>query len=336
MGDDGAYTGLFMVVADKPADLSASTLYAAKWTQTSDTGAGSGKLSWIKLGHASDEEIKTLVDNGIKFSDIFMASSTDPGDSSYQKVRTNNGVEWLKLNSGMEQAAAFLETRRYASYLGATTEFNKMEGVALNAEDKKAYVAMSYVEKGMVAGYAATDPADDIHLAKISSGAVYQLNLADRQRDTDHDHIRSSFVASSMEGLVWGEDQAADAVGNTGNDAKIANPDNLKYSEAMRTLFIGEDSGRHVNNYLWAYNVDSGKLSRILSTPAGAESTGLQAVDNLNGFAYVMSNFQHPGEYISSMNPALKAEVDSLINSMWADKKKAGIGYISGIPSIEK
>lgn len=334
MGDDGAYTGLFMLVADKAADLDAATIYAAKWNQTSDAGAGSATLDWIKLGHANDTEIKAMVDNGIKFSDIFMASSTDPADASYKKVRTNNGVEWLKLNSGMEQAAAFLETRRYAAYLGATTEFNKMEGVTLNAKDKKAYIAMSYVEKGMVAGYSVNDPVDDIHLSKISSGAVYQLNLAAHQHDTTGKMIRSRFVASSMEGLLWGEDQAADAVGNVANNDKIANPDNLKYSAAMRTLFIGEDSGRHVNNYLWAYNVDSGKLSRILSTPAGAESTGLQAVDDLNGFAYVMSNFQHPGEYIKTMDAALKGEVDPLINSKWANKKKAGIGYISGIPAL--
>jgi hypothetical protein len=103
----------------------------------------------------------------------------------------------------------------------------------------------------------------------------------------------------------------------------------------LRTLFIGEDSGRHVNNYLWAYNIDTGKLSRILSVPAGAESTGLQAVDNINGFAYVMSNFQHPGEYISTMDADLEAAVDPLINEYWNNKRKAGIGYISGIPAIQ-
>ena len=31
----------------------------------------------------------------------------------------------------------------------------------------------------------------------------------------------------------------------------------------MRTLFIGEDSGQHVNNFLWAYNVDTKALSRM-------------------------------------------------------------------------
>ena len=335
MGDDGAYTGLFMYVADKKAHLGSGALYAAKWDQTSDAGAGSADLSWIKLGHATDAEIQALVDGGIQFSDIFMASSSDPADSSYKKVRTNNGVEWLKLNEGMEKAAAFLETRRYAAYLGATTEFNKMEGVTVNARDKKAYVAMSYVEKGMVTDYAPTDPVDDIHVPKLSSGAVYQMDLASRQRDTDGHRIRSRYVATSMEGLVLGEDQAADAVGNISNEDKMANPDNLKYSESLRTLFIGEDSGRHVNNYLWAYNVDTGKLSRILSLPAGAESTGLQAVDNLNGFAYVMSNFQHPGEYIRSIDATLKSDIDPLINNMWDNKRKAAIGYISGIPFIK-
>src|SRR5256885_7500598 len=46
-----------------------------------------------------------------------------------------------------------------------------------------------------------------------------------------------------------GEDISADALGNTGNPNKICNPDNLKFSEKMRTLFIGEDSGQHVNNF---------------------------------------------------------------------------------------
>ena len=58
----------------------------------------------------------------------------------------------------------------------------------------------------------------------------------------------------------------------------VASPDNLSYSEAMRTLFIGEDSSKHTNNFVWAYNVDTKELERILSVPAGAEATGLFAV----------------------------------------------------------
>ncbi len=56
-GDDGTNTGLFMYVADKPGLLSAGTLYAARWDQESDQNGGSAKLTWIRLGHATDYEV---------------------------------------------------------------------------------------------------------------------------------------------------------------------------------------------------------------------------------------------------------------------------------------
>ena len=75
----------------------------------------------------------------------------------------------------------------------------------------------------------------------------------------------------------------------------VANPDNINYSEAMRTLFIGEDSDNHLNNFTWAFNIDSKQAVRIFSAPAGGENTGLKAYDNINGHAYVTGNVQHPG-----------------------------------------
>ncbi len=341
MGDDGGYTGLFMFVADTTADLSAGTLYAAKWTQTSAVDVGTATLSWINLGHATDAQIAALIATGgaggtaITFNDIF---TTSPGAAAgFTHVHTNNGHEYLQLNAGMEQAAAFLETRRYAALLGATTEFNKMEGVTVNEADKKVYIAISYLQKGMVTGFDVTDPVDDIQLAQVKAGAVYELSLAGGQSDTNTTTaISSDWVGTSMTGTVWGTDLvAADLVGNTADENAIANPDNLKFSEKARTLFIGEDSGMHVNNFLWAYNVDTKKLSRIMSIPAGAESTGLQAVEDMNGFAYVMSNFQHPGDYIVTMDAALKAQVDPLIKAQWNNKRKAAIGYLSGLPVIK-
>jgi secreted PhoX family phosphatase len=131
-----------------------------------------------------------------------------------------------------------------------------------------------------------------------------------------------------------GQDQAADAVGNLANVDKIATPDNLKFSEKLRTLFIGEDSATHVNNFVWAYNVDTKKLSRILSVPAGGEATGLEVVDNLNGFAYILGNFQHPGDWVTALHSVVKAEVDPLINAKWNNKNSAAIGYISGVPVL--
>jgi hypothetical protein len=63
-------------------------------------------------------------------------------------------------------------------------------------------------------------------------------------------------------------------------------------------LFIGEDSGNHLNNFLWALNrgfrpAYAGCVS--FPAPAGGEHTGLQVVPALNGHAYIMGNVQHPG-----------------------------------------
>ena len=160
------------------------------------------------------------------------------------------------------------------------------------------------------------------------------MDLAGHRTDTDSNPINpieSRFVGTAMRGLVLGEDMVKDAAGNTAAVDKIANPDNLKFSEKMRTLFIGEDSSTaHINNFLWAYNVDTGKLTRILSLPAGAESTGLQAIDDMNGFAYIMSNYQHAGDFSSNIDPALKARLMPLI-----DKSKAAIGYLGPLPGLK-
>ena len=78
LSDDGTNVGFYMYVADTARDLSAGTLYAAKWIQTSavDTNGGSADIQWIKLGHATDAELKAIVAAGPKFSDIFDAFRT--------------------------------------------------------------------------------------------------------------------------------------------------------------------------------------------------------------------------------------------------------------------
>ncbi|MEY8879332.1 MAG: PhoX family phosphatase [Leptothrix sp. (in: b-proteobacteria)] len=329
MGDDGSNTGLFMFIADTAADLSAGTLYVAKWATTSTLAGGGATLTWIKLGHATSAEIEALA-NTLNAADIVTSVTVDPLDASYSKIAYNGKTEWVKFNAAQTKAAAFLETHRYAAAMGASMEFTKMEGVTLNAKDKLAYIAISYLYKSM------SDAVGDIQLPIINAGATFQLTLSTGQKDTASAAIGSDWVPTVMAAVpaLVGEDLATpDTVGNTANVDKIANPDNLKFSEKLRTLFIGEDSGMHVNNFLWAYNVDTKKLSRILSVPAGAESTGLQAVDNLNGFAYLMSNFQHAGDW-TGIHAGVKTALDPLINAQWNGKKSAAVGYLSGMPVL--
>ncbi len=331
-GDDGSDVGLFMYVADKKADLSAGTLYAAKFKQTGTDNGGSGDLTWIELGHATDAEVKAIIDQGTTFNDIFETSAEAKEGFTAVKTDASSKVEYLKVKPGMEKAAAFMESRRYAAYLGASTEFRKMEGVDVNAADKKVYIAISEVGKGM------SDGKGDIQLNEQKAGTVFELPLKGNVMDFNGKAINSEYVAGSMKGLVVGEYTGkADELGNTANPAKIASPDNLSYSEALQTLFIGEDSGYHTNNFVWAYNVKTGDLQRVLSVPAGAEATGLQAVDDRNGYRYLMSNFQHSGDYdFSKVTKVNQSDLlKAIAESPYGIAQSGAIGYISGLPLVE-
>ncbi len=331
LGDDGAYVQMTMFVADKYGDLSAGTIYTAKWNQTSDQNGGSADMSWIRLGHGTDAEIKALAET-LTFNDIFNAVAPSEGQcpAGYKRVRAGSASdECLALKPGMEKAAAFLETRRYTALLGGTTEWTKMEGIAVNGKDKKLYMAMSRIETSMRSD--PTEPADHIKLPENKAGATYTLDLKSGGKDSQGNAIDSEWVAVRMyvEPKLLGKPISADARGNTADVNSIANTDNVFFSEKMRTLFIGEDSGMHVNNFIWAYNVDTQQLSRILTVTAGAETNGLQVVENLNGHAYIMANSQHWGDFISTTNADLKAQLTPLI-----DKFYAPVGYIGGIPGL--
>ena len=83
-----------------------------------------------------------------------------------------------------------------------------------------------------------------------------------------------------------------------------------------------------MNNFLWAYNVDTRELSRIMSVPAGAESTGLHAVDEINGWTYIMSNFQHAGDW-EEFHGKVKDSLDPLIRANYKDRFAAAVGYLT-------
>lgn len=357
MGDDGRDTMLFMFVADAPRDLSAGTLYAAKWEQRAADNGGSANLGWLRLGHAREAEVKALVDRGIRFSEIFETATAaevkaNPGQfKDFKPVFVYEGqggkrapgsgakqeVTWLKLKPGMETAAAFLESRRYGALLGATSEFTKMEGVTHNPDERKLYIALSYIEAGMLDGQNGERPQDHIKLKgdarDLVCGGIYQAHLSGAQKDSAGEAIKSEWVAATLDAMLLGAKKPfGQIVGQYDkcDTERIANPDNIKYSAQMRTLFIGEDSGNHLNNFLWALNLDSGTLTRLLSAPAGGEHTGLQVVPNLGGHTYIMGNIQHPGAAndLKQYPDAIKVELRKKID------QRGSIGYLGGLPAI--
>ncbi len=338
MGDDNTNSGLFLFVADKEKDLSAGTLYVARVgagfsINPSDAGA---PLSWIKLGHATSAEIERLA-NRLKPEDIMSVRKADPGDVTFTKIFNNGVANWIKLKPGMEKAAAFLETHRYAYLMGGSMGFTKMEGTTVNIRDKVAYSALQNMQDSMVTTGKGWNAASGMTLTKpLVAGGVMAHTLTGAQKDLGGAAIVSEWVPVLTRALLVGEDIAADALGNRANPDKVSNPDNLKFSEKMRTLFIGEDSSTHVNNFMWAYNVDTRKLSRLMSMPSGAEATGLHVVDDLNGWTYIMGNFQHAGDWIPALHGKVQATLDPLVRANYRDRFGAAVGYLTADPAALK
>ena len=90
------------------------------------------------------------------------------------------------------------------------------------------------------------------------------------------------------------------------------------------TLLIGEDTeDGHQNDAVWSYDLGSGKLTRILTTPYGAETTSVYVYPDVNGHAYVMGVVQHP--YGESDQDKLQS----------ADQAQAYTGYIGPMPKLD-
>lgn len=335
LSDDGTNTGLFMFIADKAGDLSSGVLYAAKWHQTGDQNGGSANLEWISLGNANDNEIKKEIDKGIKFSDIFdMAEFKDdicPDGFTATKANVDSNQETapecIKLKHGMEKIASRLESRRYAAIKGATTEFRKMEGITYNNDLNEIYIGMSEINKGMESFKSKGKDSlkydvkgvDDIRLLHNTCGAVYRLTL---KKD---DKIGSNFVPDVMSGMIAGKYATTGDKLNTCDLNGLANPDNVTYINGTGTLIIGEDTGSgHQNDYIWSYDIQKDRLTRILTTPYGSETTSPYYYNNIGGFGYIIAVVQHPyGE----------SDEDRLQNSSDA---RAYTGYIGPFPVITK
>jgi len=329
MSDDGTAKGFWKFVSDtKISDFTADwegTLYAAKVAQTSSANGGKFNLSWVELGHAKDSEIKAMIDAKMKLTDIFdIEETTDIGKcttTGFTPVYEDSGFACLKLKSGKEKAAAFLETRKYAAYKGATIEFRKEEGLTYDADKNVLYVAMSSIEKSMEDNYKDKEPANHIKLSKNICGAVYEVALD------------STYSGTSMEAIVVGKPLAeGETYANewTCSPEGISNPDNITYI-GHDTLLISEDTTKHVNNMSWAYNTKTKTMTRIASLPIGGEVTGVDT-GVVGDKGVLMINTQHPFKDNPKAADGSKPN-SALIENATSEQLKAVVGYIDGIPA---
>jgi len=319
--DDGNNTGFFMFVADKENDLNSGSLYAAKWVQTSEENGGAANIEWIALGHSSSDEINQFIlDKKPTFQDMFDKAPVQSNQScpegfksvnsgGYKPHSDGNFRECLKIKPGMDKIASRLETRRYAAMLGATTEFNKLEGLEFDPQTQTLFLSMSYLEKGTenFKKYGKLDQKydeggyNDIKLPFNRCGGLYALEFHDRAT------LGTTYAAKSIKGFVMGNmtqtlNSNSKLPAYSGNLEKngcdingLANPDNLAMIPNSRTLLIAEDTDEgHQNDAVWALDLDSKKLTRVMTGVYGSEMTSLSVVPNLNGFSYIFAVVQHP------------------------------------------
>jgi len=331
--DDGTNDGFYMFIADKAGDLTAGNLYAMKWHQTSADNGGAADLSWVALGHADFASVKKGIDQGVKFSDLFETGKADKKtgmcEGDFKAINTETGFECLKVKKGMDMLASRLETRRYASLKGATTEMRKEEGITFDAKRNKLYMAMSNVARGMednmkkgkanskydIGGH------NDVRLPYNKCGTVYEMNVAADSK------VGSDFVPQNIKGLVEGKmtkyTEGPFADKNKCDIDGIAEPDNVTMF-GDDVLIIGEDTGSgHQNDAIWAFDLNSKKLTRILTTPYGSETTSPYFYRDINGFSYLMTVVQHP--YGESDQDQAKSEAD----------KRAYVGYVGPFPAFK-
>lgn len=328
MSDDGTAKGFWKFVSDeKIIDFKADwegTLYSAKVTQTSALNGGSFDLDWVELGHAKDSQIKAMIDSKMKLTDIFdikVPAEDGSCETGYTSIYEDSTFECLKLKDGKETEAAFLESRKYAAYKGATIEFRKEEGLTYDKDTNSLYVAMSSIEKSMEDNYKDLEPANHIKLEKNICGAVYKVSLD------------SSFSGTKMEAIVVGTplsetDNYADEW--TCSPDGIANPDNITYI-GNNILLISEDTTKHVNNMTWAYNTQDKTMTRIASLPIGGEVTGVDT-GVVSDKGILLINTQHPFKDNPKAADGTKPNT-ALIENATDEQLKAEIGYIDGLPA---
>lgn len=282
--DDGYDTVLFKFIADTAGDLSAGTLYAAQVAQddTKDSAITGFDVEWVEMAASSNSEIQNWVDqyDGITTEDFSGGQNsyiTDEEINDWAEGRLNQDLnEDGTVGYALDDRVAFLESRKAAAALGASDEWNKMEGVAFNANaPENLYLAMSNI------GYGMSDGQGDIDVTQNSCGIVYRMSL------------KGEWDVKRIEPVISGGPYTSSAR-NECDVNNLAGPDNLLVLNDGRVL-IGEDTSKHESNMVWLWGEQSEPLERN-------ESLTMNSVHLVNA----------PLNKESSWNYSYQAEVNNL------------------------
>ena len=241
----------FKFVADRKGDLSSGALYAAKLEQddNADPQKAGFNVSWVLLGHSTNAQIGQWIS---EYDSVKVADYKE-GQSSY--ISATDIANWAEAKTGKDMNGdgtigsykddrpAFLESRRAAAALGATNEWDKLEGVT--SRDDKVFIAVSAVSFTMDKSWGHLDWASGVK-DKDNAGAI-ALN-AESCGGTYVGTTDANYSITRLEPYVMGKTTADGKCDN----ALPANPDNI-LAMSDGSLLIGEDAGKkkHPVDMLW-------------------------------------------------------------------------------------
>ena len=242
---------LFKFIADAASDLSTGTLYAAKLHQdrTQDPHKAGFDVTWLELGHGNNTEIESWISeyDGIQVSDYVEGQTNYISDAdivAYAEGKSGRDLNGDgKLSRYKDARPAFLESRRVAAALGATNEWDKLEGVTMHGNN--VYIAVSALSFTMDKDWGHKDWSN----GKIDEANPGAIALENEQCGGTYVSVTDSdYNITRIDPYVIGRS-------NTDGMCDVnlpANPDNIL---AMNdgTLMIGEDAGskRHPLDMLW-------------------------------------------------------------------------------------
>ena len=242
LSDDGYDTVLYKFIADTPGDLSKGTLYAAKLTQdaTRDSSITGFNVEWIELASSSNSEILNWINeyDGITTDDYTNGENsyiTDKEINDWAEGRLNQDLN----NDGivgysLDDRVAFLETRKAAAAIGATDEWNKMEGVVFNSNSPSyVYLAMSNIDRAM------TDGQGDIDVSDNFCGIVYRMTMI------------NEWEINRIDPVIVGGPYTSSAQYECSDD-NLAGPDNILVLNDG-SILVGEDTRKHEYNTVWLW-----------------------------------------------------------------------------------
>lgn len=181
--------------------------------------------------------------------------------------------------------AAVFEPARAAAVLDATMDVFQFSEMATRLDSDRFYLGARELLKGELE-IVTKSGGGDVPTASIAAnkcGCVFEVVFDD------------NFSAKSLRAISCGSPGEDEDELNECSTEGLANPRALTYVNIFEYLLIGEDSDKHENNYIWAWDPETEKSTRIFHAAAQGSITSVTWFqDVVGGNNYIGTTISKP------------------------------------------